>query len=216
MNIARQVPLFALLVCAVLAGCTETRFESAPDVALQSCDARWKGLWVPRDEPNGSSAFYIDDDCNFIVFDHPDRGGPIKRVPLHVRFGRVDKQDLMILADKELTPLVEIDPVYGVKPAPNHAYFYARYDMHKGHVAVYPVDSERVAARIIRGKLKGTVSKTVNELHVFVSGDGAKMRDMLRRESIFAGKPDFVLVRSKRPLGEFEQMLGKPASGNDG
>ncbi len=212
---ALTLPWLCLIACALLGGCTETRFQALPDVALKSCDARWKGLWVPREEPEGNSAFYVDDACNFTVFDHADSGGPIKRVPFRVKFAHVRGQDLMFVADHELESLVEIDPVYGVNPAPKQAYFYVRYDVHKDHVAVYPVDSERIATRIIHGKLKGTVSKTSNQLRVFVSGNRTRMHEILRGESVFAAKPDFVLVRSQRPVSDFERLVGKPTHSND-
>ena len=38
-----------LLLVLLLAGCVETRFESPPGDNIETCDARWKGLWIGAD-----------------------------------------------------------------------------------------------------------------------------------------------------------------------
>jgi len=204
--LSRYVPLAVLLaVCAAICGCTETRFAAMPDDQLQSCDARWKGLWIPSAEPDSDGAFSIDANCRFVMIDIPKNGAPIKRTPIAVSYLHVDGKDYVVVPDDGLKDLVDIEPVYGIEPVPTRAYFVARYVLDKDRIDVYSVDSERLAIRIIAGKLDGTVTKTPNNLHVFVTGDAAHTLEVLRGESIFADKPSMELERSDLSVDEFER-----------
>lgn len=204
--LARHVPLALLLALgATVCGCTETRFAAPPGDQLQSCDARWKGLWIPGSEPDSGSAFSVDDDCRFVLIDVPGNGAPTKRTPIPVSYFHDDAEDYVVVPDEALAEVVDIEPVYGIEPVPTRAYFVARYVFDQERIHVYSVDSERVAYRIIAGKLNGTVTKTPNNLHVFVTGDAAHTLEVLRGESIFADKPSMELERSDLSADEFER-----------
>jgi hypothetical protein len=51
------------------------------------------------------------------------------------------------------------------------------------------------------------VSKTANELHVFVRGDRAAMLEIVRNNSIFTAKPNMVLNRVNQTPAEYEQSV---------
>lgn len=199
-------------LCGLLGACSETRFKALPASGESGCDARWKGLWVPQDEPKGDTAVYVDTDCRLIIFDHPDRGGALRRVALQPHFIHLQHNDYLAVAAADVAPLVELPPVYGVDPPPSPAYFLMRYRVGKGDIKLYPVDSERMAKHIIDGSIKGTVSKTANELHVFVGIDAAAMLELLHGASIFANKADIEMIRSTRSVDEFERLVKPPKS----
>jgi hypothetical protein len=204
----RILCLVLVALSGILGGCTETRFAALPGDTLDTCDPRWKGLWGPGDEePNNRTAIFVDDTCHVVVLDQPEKTGPLKRVSLPVNFVHVDGKDYVIVADSALKDLVKIGPVYGVDPVPEKAFYFLRYQAGKDRIELFPVDSERVAKQIIDRKLDGTVSKTQNELHAFVSGDRAHMLEILRHGSIFASKPDIKLARLKQSVGEFERSV---------
>jgi hypothetical protein len=208
MNSCTRILCLALLCASgVLGGCTETRFQSPPGDNIETCDVRWKGLWGPRDEPDSASAFFVDDECHFIVLDQPEKGGPLKRIHVPVNFVHADGKDYVVVADTALKGLVEVKPVYGVDPIPDKSFFYARYRAGKDSIDLYPVDHERVAAQIVVRKLDGTVSKTPNELHVFVSGDRARMLEILRHGAIFSDKADIKMLRLNQSVDDFERAL---------
>jgi hypothetical protein len=198
-----------LCVCFAVVGCTETRFQSPPGDNIETCDVRWKGLWGPAEEAERDSptAFFVDDECHFIVIDQPQKGGPLKQFHIPVNFVHADGNDYVVVTDVTLKTLVKIKPVYGVDPVPEKAFYYSRYRADKDHIDLFPVDHERVAKQIVEGKLEGTVSKTPNELHVFVTGDRAHMLEILRHGSIFTDKPDIKLERLHQSLDEFERKI---------
>lgn len=211
-RLGKHAPLVILLLaCAAMCGCTETRFAAPPGNQLQDCDPHWKGLWVPRAEPNSDSAFSIDAACHFVLIEVPKNGAPTKRTPIALHFLHTDGKDYVVVSDDALKDVVDIRPVYGVEPVPKRAYYIARYVAAKNRIDVYSVDSERVATRIIEHKLDGTVSKVSNELHVFVTGDSAHTLEILLGDSIFADKPSIELERSKLSADEFEQQARQTA-----
>jgi len=201
--------LAALAFALAATGCVETRFESPPGDNIETCDARWKGLWTGEDikSSQDATAFYVDDACRFEVLEEPERGGPIKHLRVPVNFVHADHNDYLVVADTGLKGLVELKAPYGVSPAPEKAFFFARYAARSDRIDVYKVDDKRVAKLIIDGKLDGTVSQTANELHVFVRGDRARTLDVLRHGGIFVDKSDLVLHRVNQSVEEFEREM---------
>jgi hypothetical protein len=185
----------AALAAVVPGGCTETRFESAPATSLRDCDPSLKGLWLAEDatddHPDG---ILVDARCTLFVVG-AESGAPT-HTPVAVRFARIDGNDIVVAAEAALAPLVQVPPPHAVEPPPATAFFLARYRVEGDRLEWFPVDSARVAARVIDGSLDGTVSKTENELHVFVRGSGQRMLEMLRHEHIFSAAPAMVLRRS--------------------
>ena len=200
--------IVVLAVTAALAGCVETRFESPPGDNIETCDAHWKGLWSgDKDTPHDTTAFYIDDECHFIVLDQVDKGGPLKQIHVPVNYVHDGDRDYIVVADNMLKGLVELKPVYGVDPPPAKAFFFMRYSVHGDRIDLYKIDDARVARLVIDGKLDGTVAKTGSELHVFVRGDRARMLEILQKDSIFVDKADPVLHRVRESVAEYERAL---------
>ena len=150
--------LALLCVFSALGGCTETRFQSPPGDNIETCDVRWKGLWGPADEQERDSptAFYVDDECHFIVVDQPQKGGPLKQFHVPVNFVHADGNDYVVVTDVALKGLVKIKPVYGVDPVPEKAFYFSRYRAEKDHIDLFPVDNERVAKQVV-ARLTGKV-----------------------------------------------------------
>jgi hypothetical protein len=209
--------LFSLLVFAIaLTGCIETRFESPIGDNIETCDVGWKGLWIGADATNqghdDATAFYVNDECQFIVIDRPEKNGALKQIHVPVNYVHANGKDYIVVADTSLKGLVDIKPPHGVKP-PEKSFFYARYRLRGDRIDLWQVDSEKTAELVIDGKLGGTVDKTQNELHVYVTGSRAQMLDMLKTHDIFDAKNPLRLVRSKQTLDQFEKSLLPPASG---
>ncbi len=200
--------LLCLLVAAAsLAGCVETRFESPLGDNIETCDTHWKGLWADPASTDEPSAIYVDDECHFMVLDQPEKSGPIKRIHVPMNYVHADGKDYIVVADSSLKGLVELKPPYGIDPAPEKSFFFARYQIHGDRLDVNQVDSERVAKLVIDGKIDGSVSKTGNDLHVFVRGNRARMLEIVRTQSIFQDKSQTKLVRRKQTVDEFEQSI---------
>lgn len=205
------VRLLLTLAMLASAGCVETRFESPIGDNIETCDARWKGLWIGVDEErpdkrDDTTAFYVNDECQFIVLDQPEKGGALKQVHVPLNYVHADGKDYVVVADTAMKALVSLKPPHGIDPAPEKSFFFARYRLRGDRLELYQVDSERTAQLVIEGKIGGTVNKTQNELHVFVSGTRAQMLDMLRAHAIFEEKP-VKLMRSKDTLDSFEKSL---------
>jgi hypothetical protein len=206
MNNAARV-LCVLAAAASLAGCVETRFESPLGDNIETCDTHWKGLWADPESSDEPSAIYVDDECHFMVLDQPEKSGPIKRIHVPMNYVHADGKDYIVIADSSLKGLVELKPPYGIDPAPEKSFFFARYQIHGDRLEVNQVDSERVAKLVIDGKIDGSVSKTGNDLHVFVRGNRARMLEIVRTQSIFQTKSQTKLVRRKQTVDEFEQSV---------
>ncbi|MGH8171843.1 MAG: hypothetical protein ACREPX_01770 [Rhodanobacteraceae bacterium] len=201
------------LLLAVLAGagCVETRFESPIGDNIETCDVRWKGLWIGVDEErpdhrDETTAFYVNDECQFIVLDQPEKGGALKQVHVPLNYVHDGNKDYIVVADTAIKVLVSLKAPYAVDPAPEKSFFFARYRLRGDRLELFQVDTERTAELVIDGKIGGTVSKTQNELHVYVSGTRAQMLDMVRAHPIFEEKA-VKLRRSKDTLDAFEKSL---------
>ena len=206
MNYAVRL-LCLLAAAASLSGCVETRFESPLGDNIETCDPHWKGVWADPESSDEPSAIYVDDECHFMVLDQPEKGGPIKRIHVPMNYVHVDGKDYIVVADSSLKGLVELKPPYGIDPAPEKAFFFARYQIRGDRLEVSQVDSERVAKLVIDGKIDGSVSKTGNDLHVFVRGNRTRMLEIVRTQSIFQDKSQTKLVRRKQTVDEFEQSV---------
>ena len=196
-----------ILLLALLGGCTETRFESPLGDNIETCDVRWKGLWTDTETSSEATAIYVDNECHFILADQPEKGGPLKRIHVPMNYVHVDGKDYLVVADSSLKGVVDIKPPYAIEPAPAKSFYFARYRIRGDNVEITQVNSERAAQLVIDGKLEGTVSKTANELHVFIRGDRARMLEIVRKQPIFDEQKPTKLVRHKETLDEFEQSL---------
>ena len=196
------IPLLALL-----GGCTETRFESPLGDNIETCDVRWKGLWTDTETNSEATAIYVDDECHFILADQPEKGGPLKRIHVPMNYVHVDGRDYLVVADASLKGVVEVKPPYAIEPPPAKSFYFARYRLRGDHVEITQVNSQRAAQLVIDGKLEGTVSKTANELHVFIRGDRARMLEIVRKQPLFDDQKPAKLVRHKETLDEYEQTL---------
>lgn len=195
-----------VVVLSALGGCVETRFESPPGDNIETCDVRWKGLWVgEKDEPkDDTSAISVDEGCRVTLLDQPEKGGPFKEIRVPVNFVHVDGKDYIVVADAALKGMVKIPPAYAIDPEPAKSFFIDRYEAHGDRIDLYSVNDQLVAQRIIGGKYEGTVSKTTSELHVFVRGDRAAVLDILRHGAIFNDKSNLQLNRTKQSVAAFE------------
>jgi hypothetical protein len=212
--------ILAAFLALTLAGCVETRFESPLGDNIETCDAGWKGLWLDAGGGNydragdADAAFYVNDDCQFIVLDQPEKDGALKQIHVPVNYVHADGKDYVVIADSAVKGLVDVRPPYGVIPAPEKSFFFARYRLRGDRLELYQVDSERTAKLVIDRKLEGTVDKRRNELHVYVSGTRAQMLDIVRTQAIFEEKP-MKLTRSRQTLDQYEKskLPNAPAKG---
>ena len=200
----------ALVACLlVLGGCVETRFESPPDLAIEPCDARWKGVWV---EPGDSAArgddelaFVVDEACRFELLERPEKDGPLKPVHVPLNFLHDRGHDYLVVADDQLAGLVKLPPPHGIEPAPAKAFFIARYRISGDRLDIDTVDDRRMARLVVDNTLDGTVDRSRNELHVFIRGDRARILDVLRTQSVFGAKPAAKLERRHASLAAYER-----------
>jgi len=201
--------LIALAIAvASLCGCVETRFESPLGDNIETCDTRWKGLWtVDKSPKDDAGAFWIDNECRFTVLDQPERGAPFKQIHVPVNYVHDKGKDYLVIADVALKGLVELKTPYAIDPPPQKSFFFARYSVHGNRIELNDVASDAAAKLVIDGKLQGTVSKTANELHVYVRGDRAAMLEIVRGNAIFSGKPSLTLNRSNQTPADYEQSV---------
>ena len=202
-----------LIACAALAaaGCVETRFESPLGDNIETCDTGWKGLWVGLEdheaESSDATAFYVNEACEFFVIDQPEKGGALKQIHVPVNYVHADRKDYIVVADTAIRSLVELKPPHGVNPAPEKSFFFARYRLRGDRIDLFQVDSDKTAALVLGGKVGGTVDKTANELHVYVTGSRAQMLDLVKSHDIFEDEKPLRLVRSRKTLEEFERSV---------
>jgi hypothetical protein len=193
---------------ASLCGCVETRFESPLGDNIETCDVRWKGLWtVDKSPKDDAGAFWIDNECRFTVLDQPERGAPFKPIHVPVNYVHDKGKDYLVIADVALKGLVELKPPYAIDPAPQKSFFFARYNVRGDRIELNDVDSEATAKLVVDGKLQGTISKTANELHVYVRGDRAAMLEIVRSNTIFSSKPTLLLNRTEQTPADYEQSV---------
>lgn len=221
--IAKPVRYACALLALLLAGCVETRFESPLGDNIETCDTRWKGLWIGADEARRGeldlddvAAFHVDANCAFSVLDQAEPGGPLKRVHVPLNFVHAGGRDYIVVADTSLAGLVKLDPPHGIDPAPRKSYFFARYRVRGDRIQLFTVDSKRTAGLVVEGKLDGTVDKTRNGLRVYVNGDRAQMLRMVREHKIFEDEPTLEIVRSKLGVEAFERSLRQPRGSRPG
>ena len=199
--------LLGVIGIALLGGCIETRFESPLGDNIETCDVRWKGLWVDPDAKEDATAIYVDDDCHFIALDQPEKGGPLKQIHVPMNYVHTDGKDYLVVADTSLKGLVELKPPHGVEPVPEKSFYFARYRVRGDRIEIDQVDSARVAKLVIDGTLDGTVDKSSNDLHVYVRGNRARMLEIVRTQPIFDSKRTTRLVRRKQSVAEFEHSV---------
>src|SRR5262249_6449632 len=145
----RSLRFLLAFVALAAAGCVETRFESPIGDNIETCDVGWKGLWIGvedrKDEAKDASAFYVNDECQFIVIDQPEKAGARKQIHVPVTYVHADRKDYIVVADTAIRGLVELKPPHGVKPAPEKSFFYARYRLRGDRIDLFQVDSEKTA-----------------------------------------------------------------------
>jgi hypothetical protein len=203
----RHLLAIAVLGASLACGCVETRFEAPLGGDASNCDTRWKGLWSSADPGDRSAAIHVDAQCRMIMIDQPDPHRPPRRIDLPVRYAHVGDRDYLSIEAAALKPLVDVPPVHGIHPPPAHAWYFARYTIDGDRLELDPVDSERLGQLVLAGKLNGTVSKTTNELHVFVQGDTSRMRDLVRNQPVFDASKATRLVRLSASIADFERQL---------
>lgn len=204
-----------LLCCMALLGlgaCSETRFESTPGDALETCDARWKGLWLDASQNDAASgesddlAFLVDQDCRFQLLERPEKDGPPKLIHVPVNFVHDGDKDYLVVADDQLKGIVDLPPVHGIKPQPAKAFFIARYAIDGDALKIWQADSRKLAHWIVDNRLDGTVERSKHELHVFVRGDRDAILKLLRERDVFEADPDASVRRSPLSLAEYESQ----------
>jgi hypothetical protein len=204
--------ILAAFLALASAGCVETRFESPIGDNIETCDARWKGLWVDVDldrrvDRAPEANFYVDEECQFMVLVQPEKNGALKQIHVPVNYVHADRKDYIVVADTAIRGLVDLKPPHGVTPVPDKSFFYARYRLRGDRIELYPVDSARVAKLVLDGRLEGTVDKVGTELHVYVGGSRAQMLEAVRTLAIFDEKNGIVLVRSRQTLEQYEKSM---------
>jgi hypothetical protein len=197
-----------LIAVLGLGACTSTRFESPLGERLDTCDPRWQGLWVEREDDgeDGEAAIQVDAQCRLFVLDQQEKGGPIKSVHVPVNFARVAGKDYLVVSDKAVLPVFEPGQVAGVKEQPEKTFYFMRYRVRGDRIELHDVDDERVAHLIIDDELEGTIAKSEDELHNYVRGDRARMVEIVRKHDLFQ-KEATVIARSKLTLEEYERNL---------
>ena len=208
----------ALLACATLTACVETRFESPLGDNIETCDTAWKGLWFEAgddgrraDGERHLAGFAVDDACAFTVVEQPEAGGPLKRTRVPINFVHARGEDYLVVSDAAVKGLVDLDPPFDVDPPPQKSFFFARYRVRGDRLEVRKVDSAKAAKLVIDGKLEGTVRKGRYDLHVYVRGGRQQMLDLVRRNDLFEAKPSLVFTRSRQDLQDFERSLQRQA-----
>jgi hypothetical protein len=206
--------LAALLACATLTACVETRFESPLGDNIETCDMAWKGLWLEAgddgrrvDGERHLTGFAVDDACAFTVVEQPESNGPLKRTRVPINFVHAHGDDYVIVSDAALRGLVELKPPYDIEPAPQKSFFFVKYRVRGDRLEIRRVDDAKAARLVIDGKLDGTVQKSRNELHVYIRGGRQQMLDLVRHNDLFESKPSIVFQRSRRDLQDIERSL---------
>lgn len=197
-----------LALCALtLSGCVETRFESPPGERIQRCDEAWKGVWLDRSEDSQVAGLLVDEQCRSFLLSQLENGGPLRQAPVPLNYVEHRGQRYVVVADAALQDLFEFPPIHGVEPVPTRNFFIARYRLRGGTLEIHKVDDRAAARMIIDGVLEGTVSSTLNELHVYVRGTRDDTLRIVETPGLFERKASIVLERSRRTLAEIEAEL---------
>lgn len=210
--------LAALLACATLSACVETRFESPLGDNIETCDTAWKGFWLEAaddgrraDGERHLTGFAVDEACAFTVVEQPEAGGPLKRTRVPINFVHAHGDDYVVVSDAAVRGLVDLKSPYDIDPPPQKSFFFAKYRVRGDRLEVRKVDSAKAAKLVVDGRLDGTVQKGRNELHVYVRGGRAQMLDLVRRNDLFESKPSLVFERSRQDLQDLERSLQRAA-----
>lgn len=198
--------LFAL-TALLLTGCVETRFESPPGERIQRCDETWKGVWLDRSEDSQVAGLLVDEQCRSFLLSQLEDGGPLRQAPVPLNFVEHRGQRYVVIADAALQDLVSLPPVHGVTPVPTRNFFIARYRLRGDTLQISKIDDRGAARMVIDGVLEGTVSSTLNELHVYVRGTREDTLRIIETPGLFERKASIVLERSRRTLAEIEAEL---------
>ncbi|MCG6116605.1 MAG: hypothetical protein MEQ07_00150 [Aquimonas sp.] len=199
--------LLLALAALLLVGCVETRFESPPGERIQRCDETWKGVWLDRSDDSQVAGLHVDEQCRSFALTQLEAGGPLRQAPVPLNFVEHRGQRYVVVADAALQDLVTLPPVHGVDPVPTRNFFIARYRLRGGTLEIHKVDDRAAARMVIDGVLQGTVSSTLNELHVYVRGTREDTLRIVETPGLFERRPSIVLERSRRSLAEIEAEL---------
>lgn len=198
----------ALLVLLAVSACNVTRFESPPGEALDSCDTRWRGLWIAHEDDGelGDAAIHVDEACRVLILDQAERGGPVKSVHVPSNFSRVGRDDYVVVSDLALKPLFELGPVPGLVEQPARTFVLMRYRFRGDRLELYDIDDRKIARLVLDGGIEGTVLKSSDGLQVYVQGDRARIAKVLSTHKLTEDKPT-VLERSDWTPERFEREL---------
>lgn len=199
--------LLLLLLGLTLSGCVETRFESPPGERIQRCDDAWKGVWLDRSEGSQIAGLLVDEQCRSFLLSQLEEGGPLRQAPVPLNYVEHRGQRYVVVADASLQDLVHLPAVHGVAPAPTRNFFIARYRLRGGTLEIHKVDDRAAARMVIDGVLEGTVSSTLDELHVYIRGTREDTLRIVETPGLFERKASIVLERSRRTLAEIEADL---------
>ena len=200
---------FAVVGLALLLGaCNVTRFESPPGEVLDSCDTRWRGLWITREDDGelGDAAIHVDEACRLMMLDQAERGGPVKSVHVPSNFARVGRDDYVVVSDLALKPVFELGPVPGVSEQPEKTFVLMRYRIRGDRLELHDIDDRKVALLVVDGSIEGTVLKSDDGLQVYVQGDRARIAKVLSTHKLYEDKAT-VLERSDWTPEQFEREL---------
>lgn len=199
--------LLPAFMALLLVGCVETRFESPPGERIQRCDETWKGVWLDRSEDSQVAGLLVDEQCRSFLLSQLEDGGPLRQAPVPLNYVEHRGQRYVVVADAALQDLVGLPPVHGVTPVPTRNFFIARYRLRGDTLQISKVDDRGAARMVIDGVLEGTVSSTLNELHVYVRGTREDTLRIIETPGLFERKASIVLERSRRTLAEIEAEL---------
>jgi len=200
-----------LLSTLLLSGCFETRFESPPGERIQRCDEAWKGLWLDLSEPDKISGLHVDASCASTILIQLESGGPLRQVPVPLNYVEHRGHRYVVVADAALEDLVSLPLVHGVLPVPTRSFFIARYRLRGERLDIQRVDDKAAARMVIDGVLEGTVSSTLNDLHVYLRGTREDVLEILDTPGLFERKPSLRFERSRSSLAEIEAELMRTA-----
>lgn len=192
----RRIALGLVASLFWLAGCSETRFESPPGQNIERCDTDLRGLWLAVDsKPGELDGFDIDAECRTRILTRTEPGGPVQAIQVPVNFVHHRGKHYVVVADEALKGLIELPPIHGVNPLPKRNFFIVRYDVRGDRLRLFNVDDRAAGHAILDGTLEGTISSTLDELHVYVRGTREQILQALDTPDLFKRKASSVLRR---------------------